>query len=140
LSTNYRFHEVRKGERGKVLSFAHSRGLKADAKGFQHHLSLVVEQDDALVAAALCMDLEPGQVVIEIVTGEKVVEDALITELADRCLRKVQAQDITAARLHSPIQGPTDTIWTNKNWLNQIEEASPPQLHEAGPADANQAA
>lgn len=134
MDKQYRFHEVRKGERERVLAFARDNGCKpGDTKGMRHHLSLVAEQDGEIAAVALCLDGEAGRVLVEIVTGPGDTDETLVTELADRCMRKVQAEDIGAARLNSPSRKPTETIWTHKNWLNQIEETAPPNA-DAGAA------
>jgi len=127
---SYRFHEVRKGECGRVIAFAAERGCAVQAEALRHHLSLVVESGDATVAAALCVQREPGQHVIEIVVGEDEPSEALLTELADRCLRKVQAESIASARLRSPDSGPTDAIWSQTNWLERVKE-TPPAGHDA---------
>ena len=123
---DYQFHEIRKGERAKVLNFATSHGCKVKAGVLRHHLSLAVENEGKLVAAGLCVEREPGQFEIEIVSDEAAWDEALITELVDRCLRKAQAEDISAARLSSPTDKPTQVIWSHTNWLDGIEETPPP--------------
>ena len=72
--------------------------------------------------------------VIELVAGAAGGDQSLITELTDRCLRKVQAEGIASARIHSLTQEPTDTIWAQTNWLSTIDEAAPPEQVE--PADS----
>jgi len=139
----YRFHEVRKGECERVIAFAAGHGCAVQAEALRHHLSLVVESGDATVAAALCVEREPGQHVIEIVVGEDEPSEALLTELADRCLRKVQAEAIGSARLQSPDGGPTQAIWSHANWLERVKETPPPGLErqaeqEVAPEDPTQ--
>ncbi|MFN3167485.1 MAG: hypothetical protein ACE37H_10525 [Phycisphaeraceae bacterium] len=129
---SYRFHEVRKGECERVIAFADERGCAVKPETLRHHLSLVAEVGDQTVAAALCVEIEPGKHVIEIVAGGGEPEQALLTELADRCLRKVQAEAIASARLHSPDSGPTDAIWSRTNWLDRVEETPPPVVETPG--------
>ena len=122
---DHRFREIRKGERDAVLAFAKEQGCAIKPETLRHHLSLGVKAEDDLVVAALCVEIEPDQFVIEIAhTGN--AEDALITELADRCLRKVQSQGIASARIKSPTETATKTIWQCTNWLDRIEETPPP--------------
>ena len=52
-------------------------------------------------------------------------------ELADRCLRKVQAEGIASARINSHAPTATQTIWQSANWLDRIEETSPPPEQQA---------
>lgn len=138
MAEGYRFHEVRKNEREAVLAFVAEHGSAVRLDSLRHHLSLTVEAEGELVAAALCLEPQPNQFVIEIVVGDAAVDEALLKELADRCLRKVQAQDIAAARLRSPAGESAERIWTSANWLDQIEESPPPEHDEAGeePAQA----
>lgn len=127
---DYRFREIRKGERDQVIEFATGHGLSYVPTSLHHHLSLVAQSDGELVAAALCIETEPGQFVIEIVHRDDSA-DALITELTDRCLRKVQSENITSARINSPDAEATQALWTATNWLDRIEETPPPEATEA---------
>ena len=86
--------------------------------------------EDTLIAAALCVEQSPAQFVIEIVHADN-AEDALVTELADRCLRKMQSEGIASARINSHAQTATQTIWQSANWLDRIEETSPPPEPQA---------
>jgi len=122
---DYRFREIRKGERAQVLDFAKGQGCTPKPATLHHHLSLMAKADGQLVAAALCLETQPAQFVIELVHDEG-MDDALITELADRCLRKVQSENITSARLNSPNATATQALWTATNWLDRIEETPPP--------------
>lgn len=135
----YRFYEVRKGECGRVIAFAGEHGCVVSAKALHHHLSLIAEADKQPVAVALCVEREPGRLVIEIVAGDHEPDQSLLTELADRCLRKVQAEAITSARLHSPTEQPTDLIWSQTNWLDRVQETPPPG-HDTPDDDPAQAA
>ncbi|MEO0475968.1 MAG: hypothetical protein AAF085_08390 [Planctomycetota bacterium] len=121
----HRFREIRKGECDAVLGFAKEQGCAIKPETLHHHLSLAVKAEDDLVAAALCVEIEPDHFVIEI-AHKDAAEDTLITELADRCLRKVQAQGIASARIKSPTDTATQTIWQYTNWLDRIEETPPP--------------
>ena len=98
---DYRFREIRKGERAQVLDFAKGHGGTPKPEALRHHLSLMAKVDGQLVAAALCLETQPAQFVIEIVHDDG-MDDVLITELANRCLRKVQSENITSARINSP--------------------------------------
>ena len=118
------FREIRKGERDQVLGFAKERGCDIEPMTLRHHLSLAVYRDGQQVAAGLCVETQPTQFVIEVVNQDG-VDQALIAELADRCLRKVQAVGISSARLHSPSDISTQTIWDQANWLDRIEETPP---------------
>lgn len=137
MSEAIRFREVRKGERAEVLSFAQAHGLTAEHRGLRHQLSLVAtDGGGGLVAAALCMNGNNGRLVIEIISSEPAPDESMINELADRCLRKVQAEGIGSARLHSPTGTPTDLIWSQNDWLDTIQDAPPPgaETAQGGPA------
>ena len=133
---DYRFREIRKGERAQVLDFAKAQGCTPEPQTLQHHLSLVAKADGQLVAAALCLETQPAQFVIEIVHNET-TDDALITELANRCLRKVQSYNITSARINSPNAAATKNLWTATNWLDRIEETPPPASETASADDVS---
>ena len=122
---DHRFREIRKEERDAAIDFAKEQGCAIKPETLRHHLSLVVKAEEDLVAAALCVEVESNRFAIEIAHAGS-VEDALITELADRCLRKVQAQGIASARINSPTETATQTIWQCTNWLDRIEETPPP--------------
>lgn len=126
LVMSYRFREVRKGERDAVIAFAAEHGSAVSLDTLRHHLSLAVESDGDLLVAALCVEKRPGQFVLEIVVGTPAADQALLTELADRCLRKVQAQDIASARIQSQTGEPTEAICTQANWLDRVAETAPP--------------
>lgn len=126
MPEEYRYREIRKGERQAVLAFATGHGCHLKKGELSHHLSLAVEKGDRLVAAALCVSEGSEQFVIELVADEAEIDQDHIAELADRCLRKVQAEDIGAARLHSANEGPENMLWSSANWLDQIEETAPP--------------
>lgn len=123
---SYRFYEVRKGECERVVAFASEHNCQIAPETLRHHLSLVVEAESQTVAAALCVERELGQLVIEIISANSEPDQALLTELADRCLRKVQAEAITSTRLHSTTEQPTDMIWSQTNWLDRVAETPPP--------------
>ena len=122
---DYQFREIRKHERDQVLEFAKAQGCEIKAQTLRHHLSLTVKSAGELVAAALCLEDPATQFVIEIVTPEG-DDQALALELADRCLRKMQAEGIASARLHSASQSSTKTLCKQANWLDRIEETPPP--------------
>lgn len=121
---DYRFREIRKGEREAVLGFVKERGCTIEPQTLHHHMSLMVRADDNLVAAALCLEQAPAQFVIEIAHADG-VDDTLITQLTDRCLRKMQSERIASARINSPAQTATQTIWQSANWLDRIKETPP---------------
>lgn len=134
---SYRFHEIRKGECGQAIAFAAGHGSKVSAGHLRHHLSLAVEAEGQMVAVALSVENQPNHFVIEIIVGEGITDEALLTELADRCLRKVQAQAIASVRLHSPTAAPTQTIWTQSSWLDKVQETPPgPDAPAKDPAQA----
>ena len=122
---DYRFREIRKGECAEVLAFAKANGCSAEPTQLHHHLSLVAKKDAELAAAAMCVEQQPNQFVIQIVHREG-VERELVTELANRCFRKVQSEGISSARINSPAATATQTIWQSTNWLDRIQETSPP--------------
>ena len=122
---DYQFREIRKGERADVLEFAKSQGCTLDPETLRHNLSLVAKAEGEVVAAALCLEQEHARFVIEIVHTEG-LDEALITELADRCLRKVQSQGIASAKLQSPLEASTKRLWRQTNWLDRIQETPPP--------------
>jgi len=132
---DYRFREIRKGECANVLAFAKDNGAVLDPKALRHHLSLGAKKDGNFAAVALCIEQQPNQFVIQIVHREG-VEQALITELADRCLGKVQSGDIALARISSPTESATQTIWKQSNWLDGIQETSPPSDEAERAAEA----
>jgi hypothetical protein len=133
---DYRFREIRKGECPDVIAFAKTNGAAIKPEALHHHLSLGAKKDGELAAAALCIEHQPHQFVIEIVHREG-VEQSLVTELADRCLRKVQSEGIASARISSPAESATQTIWQQTNWLNDIQETPPPTEADAEtPADS----
>lgn len=122
---DYQFREIRKGECTSVLAFASEQGCKVESKALRHHLSLTVKSSGELAAVALCIEQKHSQYVIEIAQRES-LDQALITELTDRCLRKMQSQGIASARINSPSQEATQSIWQQANWLDRIEETPPP--------------
>lgn len=133
---DYQFREIRKGERADVLEFAKAQGCTPEPETLHHHLSLVANAEGNCVAAALCLELEDARFVIEIVHDEG-ADEALITELADRCLRKVQSEGIASAKLQSPLEDSTQTLWRQTNWLDRIEETPPPEVvGSASPANS----
>eukprot|EP00752_Nemacystus_decipiens_P014077 g12513.t1 len=87
---DHQFREIRKGERDQVLGFAKGLGCEIEPKALHHHLSLAMIRDGQQVAAALCVEAQPKQFLIEVINNEG-VDQALIAELADRCLRKLLA-------------------------------------------------
>lgn len=133
---SYRFREIRKGECVKVLDFAKAHGCTVESQALHHHLSLVAKKEGELVAAAMCVEQQPCQFTIEIVHHEG-AEPPLITELTDRCLRKVQSENITSARINSPAETATQTIWQSANWLDRIQETPPPADEAAEDEDAS---
>ncbi|MEM9347380.1 MAG: hypothetical protein AAGB26_12260 [Planctomycetota bacterium] len=122
---DYQFREIRKHESADVLVFAKTQGCAPEPGQLRHHLSLTVKLAGELAAVALCLENEPGRYVVEIVHTEGFGE-GLITELADRCLRKVQSEGIASARVKSPIEASTKSLWKQTNWLDRIEETPPP--------------
>ena len=131
---DYRFREIRKGECAAVLRFAKDRGSDLKPQTLRHNLSLAVKaDDDNLVAAALCVEQTPAHFVIEIAHIDN-VEEAMIAELTDRCLRKMQAEGIASARINSPAKAATQTIWDQANWLDRIKETAPP-TQDASPSE-----
>ncbi|MGB0767722.1 MAG: hypothetical protein ACPGYV_08420 [Phycisphaeraceae bacterium] len=123
---DYRFREIRKGERADVLGFAAALGCSIEPTTLHHHLSLGVHAEGEMVAAVLCVERDPRRFVIEILVADDGCDRSLVTELADRCLRKVQSEAIGSARLSSPTAALTDAIWSDTNWLDRIEETPPP--------------
>lgn len=131
---DYRFREIRKGERAAVLGFAKGLGSELTSKTLRHNLSLAVKaDDDNIVAVALCIEQAPAQFVIEIAYVDN-IDDALIAELTDRCLRKMQSEGIASARINSPGKAATQTIWDQANWLDRIQE-TPPATEDASPSE-----
>ena len=128
---DYQFREIRKGERADVLQLATAQGCTIEPDTLLHHLSLTAEAEGNIVAFALCLDQAGQQFVVEIVNIDGKADEALTTELADRCLRKVQSEAIGAARLSSPTEQPTNTIWEQTNWLDRIQETPPPAETQA---------
>ena len=141
MTEGYRFREVRKGEREAVLGFAEEQGLAAKADALRHDMSLVVtDEQGQTAAAALCMSDERGRLVVEIVTRGAETDPALASELADRCLRKVQACAVGSARLHSPAKQPAESILSDANWLDSILETPPAEAATSDVAHADEAA
>ena len=99
---------------------------------------MVKADDDEFVAAAMCLEQAQDQFVVEIVHGDK-ADDALITELADRCLRKMQSENIASARIQSPAETATQTIWQQANWLDRIDVTPPPGVVPADEASTQAA-
>ena len=132
---DYRFREIRKGECAEMLAFAKTNGCSAEPTQLHPHLSLVAKKDGEVAAAALCLEQQPHQFVIEIVHREG-VERELVTELANRCFRKVQSEGISSARINSPAEDATQTIWQSTNWLDRIQETAPPETEEESEAAA----
>lgn len=139
MNEEYRFKEVRKGERSSVLAFARKNGCMATRSQLRHHMSLAVEKDGEIVAVALCLEQQQGQSTIQIVSAKDSADEGLIQELTDRCLRKVQSGDIAAARLQSPCEASAENIWTNANWLDKIKETAPPNTHPPTEPDTTDA-
>lgn len=134
VSEACRFREVRKGERADVLAFAGAHGLTLERKVFRHHLSLLaLDAAGDTLAAALYLEDPQGHHYVEIVTASDEVAQSLVNELADRCLRKVQAQSIGTTRLYCPAEVPAQAMLADANWLDKIEETPP---SDAPPPDA----
>lgn len=127
---DYRFREIRKGECTRVLDFAKGHGSTTEPGALRHHLSLMAQADGELVATALCLETQPAQFVLEI-THTDGADGVLITELVNRCLRKLQSENITSARVNSPSEAAIKNLWTATNWLDHIEETPPPDLDAA---------
>ena len=128
---DYQFREIRKGERASVLELAKAQSCMIEPDELKHHLSLTAESDGKIVAFALCLEQANHQFIVEIVNVDGKADEALTTELADRRLRKVQSEAIGAARLSSPTEQPTKTIWEQTNWLDRIQETPPPAETQA---------
>lgn len=127
---DYQFREIRKGQCTQVLAFASDRGCTIKPNTLRHHMSLTVTSSDDLAAVALCIEQRHNQYIIEIVQQDG-LDHALIAELTDRCLRKMQSQGIASARINSPSQTATQTIWEQANWLDRIQETPPPEVSTA---------
>ena len=130
---DYRFQEIRKGECAAVIDFAAAQGCETDRASLRHHLSLTVKSAGELIAVAMCVEKEPARFVIEIAHQEG-FDEALIAELADRCLRKVQSAGIASARFSSPVEASTKSLWKQTNWLDRIAETPPASADEPSQA------
>ena len=124
---DYQFSEIRKSARGKMLGFAKDQGCAVDPAHLRHHLSLTAWSKGELAAAALCVERTPAQFAIEIISSEQ-TDDALVAELVDRCLRKMQARGIMSARLSGSSPASTKAVWQHAGWLEHIEETPPPEV------------
>lgn len=122
---DYQFSEIRKSARDKMLGFAREQGCHVDPEQLRHHLSLSAWCEGELAAAALCVERNPAQFAIEIISLDK-TDDALVAELVDRCLRKMQAQRIMSARIGGPSPASTKAVWDHAGWLDKIQETPPP--------------
>ena len=123
---DYQFREIRKGERAEVLDFARAHGSHAAAEALNHHLSLGVRAGGDLVGVALCVE-DQGQYRIQVVHSDA-FDPSLTPELTDRCLRKIQAEGIAAARITSPHENVTQLVWKHANWLDHIKETPPAEV------------
>lgn len=123
---DYRFSEIRKSARGRMLGFAKDQGCQVDPAHLRHHMSLAAWIEDELAAVALCVERGPAQFAVEIISPEG-TEYALIAELANRCLRKMQAQRIMSTRLEGSSDDSTKAVWEDAGWLEKIQETPPPE-------------
>jgi hypothetical protein len=127
---SYQFREIRKGECADVIAFAKEHGCEIDHDRLLHHMSLTVKADDELAATAMCIEQASGQIAVTMVHRDG-FDHALIAELADRCLRKVQSAGIGAARLTSSADASTASLWQQTNWLDHIQDTANEPTAEA---------
>lgn len=136
---DYRFSEIRKSARGRMLGFAKDQGCQVDPAHLRHHMSLAAWTEGGLAAVALCVERNPAQFAVEIILSEK-AEDALVAELANRCLRKMQAQKIMSIRLGGSSERSTKAVCEHAGWLENIQETPPPEESLIGQDPKTQAA
>lgn len=122
---DYQFSEIRKNARGKMLAFAKEQGCHVEPTTLRHYMSLAAWNDNELAAVALCVERDDAQFIIEIASPDE-ADAALVAELVDRCLRKMQAQGILSARLHGSSPNSTKSVWQHAGWLGKIQETPPP--------------
>ena len=92
-------------------------------------MSLVLlDEEGERLAAALCFEDKQGRHQVKIVTLGDSVDQSLVNELTDRGLRKVQSEAIGTARLCSPNLTPAETVLSDANWLDTVQETVPPEL------------
>lgn len=130
----YRFREVRSGERDEVLAFARQHGFELGEARLKHHLSLVtLDEDKQIIAASLCTVDPDGRFVIKVLSDAEQADEALVQEMANRCLRKVQSQTIGIARINSPSDQPAEALLAKAGWLDRIQETAPPDVKAQTP-------
>jgi len=139
----YQFRELRLHDIPEALAFASGHGLSITPQQLSHHLSLLVKLDDAIVAVALCTQLQPGRFNVRFAVDpadDPATSDALTSELADRVLRKLQAVGIGTARVNATLPQQEDNFWLQNNWLEQIQPVLPPGVQPPANDDAEASA
>ena len=123
----YQFREIRLHDVPDAVAFASGRGLTIRAQDLCHNLSLLVKDDGAIVAAGLCLSSQPGRYLMHFVLSlpDAAASEALAHELADRSLRKVQAQGIGTARVTLVQSEQEAEFWEQSNWLDRIAPVLP---------------
>ena len=119
------FREIRKADIPDALAFAKAQGLAVTEDELRHNLSLLVKAEGDIIAAALCVETEPGHHQVHLAVNSGEGSDALSQELADRALRKLQADGIGAARISGSEQQAEAALWQQTNWLERIATVTP---------------
>ena len=131
----YQFREIRKHEVSDVIAFAGEHGLLIKPELLRHNLSLAMKQEGGIVAAALCSEYLPGRYTVRFAFALPEDEsDVLAHELADRVLRKMQAQGVGMTRVTIAQQEEHTDFWQQVDWLEGIQPVLPPGV-EHDPAE-----
>ena len=120
-----KFCEIRISELQETIAFAHGLGSTAEQSQVQHQLSLAAREDGQTQAVALCLKDKFGRFSVELSIGEPPVHADLLRQLTDGVLRKVQSAGIGITRVRSLIQGQETLLWSQTNWLNNIDPVDP---------------
>ncbi|MEM1355998.1 MAG: hypothetical protein AAGC44_09310 [Planctomycetota bacterium] len=144
----YLFREIRLHDVSDALAFADAQGLSVTRDGLHHHLSLMVRDEGETVAVGLCCEQDPGRFAVRFATAVADAEQtkALANELADRVLRKLQAEGIGAARVTGADADCEATLWEQTNWLDRVKPVLPRSVRgrdtaeeKVGPSQENNA-
>lgn len=122
---DYQYREIRKANIPDALAFAKAQGVDVAEDELRHNLSLLVKAEGEIVAAALCVESEPGHHRVHLSAIAADGSEDLAHQLADRALRKLQADGIGATRLTGSEAQAEAALWQQTNWLDRIATVMP---------------
>lgn len=122
---DYQYREIRKADIPEALAFAKAQGIDIAEYDLRHNLSLLVKAEGEVVGAALCVESDPGHHRVHLSATAAEGSEDLARQLADRALRKLQADGIGATRLTGSEADAEAVLWQQTNWLDRIAVVTP---------------